>query len=482
LVTRDYTRLARRFPVWLLAVVPLLPVLGLGFFNDDYTGLALLGSGGWHEVWEFFHPSHFEFLRPLTVVVFKLELGLLGERAGPLHAAHLGLFVLAAWLTARLAARIAPAAAAWAPALALLYPGRLETVAWVAALFDLLALVLVLASLLLCTTPRWEGRPAKTVLLTAACFVSPLAKESAYALPLVVVGWEVLGVLPPAPRRARLVRSGAALAGAAAAAGFRLLALGGIGGYRDTTAGAALERLPRLPEMLARLLFVPVNTSYGRAATWLAISCAATMAVAALGLVRGDAAARRLALAGLVLLVAGLLPPLAYLQPATLAWSHSRFIALPGAGVVLLAASGLAGWRRASPVLGALLAVAWAGTTLFNLQPYLWAARGRDAIVATVDAVTRSPHGHDVWIAGPILMYRGAQLLGGRAQDAISRALPGRDIRVDSEFAQRDQRRQVGPPPPVERREQHLFRFDPDGPALLPIDSFVPVTPPSYAW
>jgi hypothetical protein len=36
-----------RMPVWFLAAVLLLPLLGVGFLNDDFVGIADLGPRGW---------------------------------------------------------------------------------------------------------------------------------------------------------------------------------------------------------------------------------------------------------------------------------------------------------------------------------------------------------------------------------------------------------------------------------------------------
>jgi hypothetical protein len=453
---------------WLAAVLPLLPLLGIGFFNDDYEGLTRFARRGWLGVLEQFHPAHFEFLRPLGFLFFRIELSAFGTRGWPFHLVHIALFVAAALLAGSLAARMAgPRAGVWAPALALLYPGRVETVAWVAAIFDLLALALVTAALVLAVGGEWRGwrRPAA---LAGLAFIAPLAKESAYALPLVVLAWEALGVLADARLRDRLVRCAAVLAGAALAVGFRLSALGGVGGYAGTSLAALPRALTRLPEALVSVVLMPVNPTYGVASSIAAVLCATAFAAALVGAWRHRAACR-LVLAGLALALIGLAPAALYLNPVTVAWDNSRLVALAGLGVALAAAGGLAPSGRWRTVAGTVLVAAWAGATLVNVQPWLAAGRARDAMLDTIEKATRGPGPQAVWVAGPILDYRGARFLGGRLQDAVDLAIPGRRIVVDSEFLQRDQGRPVGPPRVPAGTTLHLFRFDPELRQLVPM-------------
>ncbi len=458
-------------PWWLLAAIPLLAVVRIGLFNDDFVGFVEFAGRGWAGVLAQFHPHDFEFLRPLGFAFFRVELDLFGGHAAYFHLAHLALFVVAAALAGRIAGRLAgPGAAAWAPALALLYPARIETVAWLAALFDLLALVLVEAALLLVLSPRWERPAPKLALLAALGFLAPLAKESAYALPLVIAAWELLGILAPASRRIRLARGVATAVGATAAIGFRYAALGGVGGYAGTSLRATLPRLARLPECVGRVLFLPVNPGYGA----LSVG-AAVLAGAALALILAAAArtphqrSGKAMLAALAVVVAGLLPALPYLQPATMVWSQNRNLAITGLGAALLATVAIASLRRSRAWLGGALLAAWCGAALLNLASWQAAARCRDTILAGIERATRAPGTHTIWVAGQIDEIHGAQLLGGRLAEAVRLALPARQIEVDSESAQHWQDRAIGPPRAA-GGALHLFRFDPAMPALFPLD------------
>jgi len=467
--------------VWLAAVVVLLPLLGVGFLNDDFVGIVDLGPLGWAAVLDQFHPTGSEFLRPLGFVMFRTELSLFGTRAWLFHASHLALFVLAAWLAGKLASRLAGhAAAGWTAALALLYPGRTEVVAWIAAVFDLLALLLTSAALLLAAAPDWDRNRIRAPALAALCFIAPLTKESAYAIPIVVLAWELLGVLGSAGPVTRLLRCSCAFAGAVFAFGFRLLALGGIGGYAGSPLASAESKVWKLPGMLARVVLAPVNPTYSLASRILSALCLAAAVGVVAALLRGSwrIGVRPIA-AGLLLALLGLLPALPYLDPVNLVWSQSRLITLSGLGVALAAAAALAqAPKRWSNSAGVLLLAAWAATAILNGLPWLDAARCRDALLAGIEKVTRAPGAHWVWVAGPINDYRGAQLLGGRLAEAVIVAMPNRAVHADSEFLQQQQHRPVGPPTIGKEGTLHVLRFDPSPPRTTPIEWHAPAAPP----
>lgn len=460
-------------PLWLLAALPLLPALGVGFLLDDWIGLAQLTESGWSAVAAQLRPMGGQFLRPLGWALFQLDLGLFGLRPVAFHAVHLGLFVLAAWLTGRLAARLGgdDRVAGTAAALALLYPGRTESYAWLATVFDLLALVFVLALLLFHLRWRAEARPGRLVGLAALAFVAPLAKESAYAALPWILTWELVpGLAEPAPRRGRWATGAAVAGGFGLAAVYRLWALGGVGGYAGTSAGGTASRLGALPETVLRAAFDPVNPRYGLASTVLRVACAVALAavlVAATAQARRQPEARRLLLAGLGLALAGLLPALPYLEPSA-RWTTSRYFTLFGAGLAIAAAA-LRGRSRAAGAAIAGLIVAWTAATALNLRPWIAAAGARDAILRGVGEDTRSAGRHRVWIDGPINEIDGAHLLGGALEAAVQVSFPDREIEAGSAFFQKYQRRPVGPPPDEPGVELHRYRFDPKAGRLEPL-------------
>ncbi|HVN76181.1 MAG TPA: hypothetical protein VMT19_07695 [Thermoanaerobaculaceae bacterium] len=472
---------APRRALWLAAVVVLLPLLTVGFLADDFIGLVDLGARGWPMLLDELHPRDFEFFRPLGFLFFRTELSVFGARAWLFHASHLALFVVAAAMAGRVAARLAgPRAAGWVAALALLYPGRMEAAAWVAAMFDLLALLLTSAALLLATAPGWDRGARRPLALAGLCFVAPLAKESAFAIPIAIAAWEALGVLSPAPPARRLARCGGAFGGAALAFGCRLLTLGGVGGYAGTTLAAPTALAGRLAQGAVRAVFAPVNPTYGTASDIVTALCAAAAAAAFLALLLPSSRdAVRPAMAGLALAVAGLLPALPYLDPSALAWSHSRFITIAGMGIAVAVGVAVASsplrWRRA---LGGAAVAVWLLASVLNELPWLEAARCRDVMLDGIAGATRSPGQHSVWVAGHINETRGAQLLGGALAEAVALTLPGRAVRVDSEFLQAWQHRPVGPPSGASAGTVHVFRFDASPPRMVEVERRPPPVVP----
>lgn len=449
------------------ALAPLLPALTVGFLLDDFVGLVQARDGGWGWVLGKFAPRGEEFLRPVAYPVFMLEGLATGWHPVAMHAVHLCLFGVAAWLAGRLAVRLgAKASADWAAAFALLYPGRHETYTWLAGLFDLLALLLVTAGLLAALRARQRDAAPSVLPVAALAFLAPLAKEVGFVLPLVLAVWEVAGALPPARRSRRAAVVVAAASGAALAFAYRLAVLGAVGGYAGTGVAGAAHRLALLPEILFRMTVLPVNPAYGRLSTLLGAACIVTFATALVaGLRGGGRDALRVLAAGGTLAVLGLLPALPYLA-TDVVHHHSRYLSIAALGIAL-AASALpsASGRLARPATGLLLAV-WAGVTVLNLQPWREAARARDAILGGIEAATREPGEHVVWVAGEINEWRGAHVLGGDLGFAVEWEFPDRRITADSEFFQAFQRRPVSPPEVGPAVRLHLFRFEPLPPRL----------------
>ncbi len=453
---------------WLVAVGPLLPVMLLGFFNDDYAILDYVESAPGSQLLGYIHKAGFEFFRPAAILLFRAEYLLFGVRAQLFHAVNLGLLLVAAILAAKLLSRLAGRSTyAWAAAASLLYPARFEALAWVAALPDLLALVLLSSALLVLLETREVPSASRLVALGVLGFLTPLAKESGFALPLVALAWEFLGLLPPIPVRARVLRCGAVVSGSLAAAVLRTCVLGGMGGYRDTSIQAALHSLRGLVGMLVRVILVPVNPTFGLLSRAIAGACL----VSALFLLVAAARSRcwRVLAGALSVVLGGLLPPIAYLHRTELAWSHNRLVTITGLGVVLLLLSGLeeaSRWRR---LAASTLLVAWTAASLINLTAWLQADARRQLIVQTVERVTRAAGRHKVWIAGRIDDYYRGTRLAGHLPEAVRRAMPGRDVVVDSEHLQRYQGRPLVPPCSESGVQVHLFRFDPLTPELSPV-------------
>ena len=443
----------------------MLPALAVGFLQDDFVALDYVQQAGFGMVTDQLWPGGGEFFRPLGFVVLWLEYLAFGLTAPLWHATHLALFVLAAILTARLAARIVGSwVAPWACALALAYPGRLETSVWLVAVFDLLALLLVLTTLLV--ADRWwrVGERPAAVLVGVTTFLACLAKEVAFAAPLLLVALMFGTRSRQAGRLSTWLPIASSVLGALAAGVYRTLALGGLGGYQGTGLEMAVDKLPHLPAILLTTIFVPVNPLVGG---WSAVAEYACMIGAAIALLlistRRDSESvpsKQLAIVGAAFLVLGLIPALPYL-PSTVVYFQSRYLSVAAIGVVMMiaAAAGPGRWRRG---VVAAIVVSWCGTLLVNIQPWLEAARYRDIILEATEKTTQEPGTHVVWYQGAIHDVNGAHVLGGHLQHALRVTFPDRTIKVDSVFLQRYQGRPAVPPEAHQDEHFHVLRVEPD--------------------
>lgn len=450
-----------------------MPVLWLGFFNDDYAILDFAESAPGAQLLDYVHKAGFEFFRPVSLLLFRGEYLLFGARAQLFHAVNLGVLLGAAILAARLVSRLTGrSTCAWAAAASLLYPARFESLAWVAALPDLLALVLLSSARLLLVDTREMPSASRLAALGAPGFLTPLAKESGFALPLVALAWELLRLLPPIPARARVLRCGAVIAGglrkmrsnSLAAAVLRTYVLGGLGGYQHTSIQAALHNLRGILGVLVRVILVPVNPTFGLPSRAIAVACLVSALLLLVAAVRSRR--WRVLLGALCVVVGGLLPAIAYFDQVNLAWSHNRLVTIAGLGVVLLLAPGFDGASRWRCLSGSMLLLAWTAASVLNLVAWVEADARRELIVQTIESVTREPGRHKVWIAGRIDDYYRGTRLAGHLPEAVRRAIPGRDVVVDSEHLQRHYGRPVVPPCAESAVRVHLFRFDPLTPEL----------------
>ncbi|MBS0211830.1 MAG: hypothetical protein JSR26_01445 [Proteobacteria bacterium] len=154
------------------------------------------GHGAWRAI--FLGPADWRYFRPLGLGLFALELRWFGALPAPMHLLsillHLVNTALVGALGWRLSRERSPAAdPRWAVAFSMavfgLHPVIVEAVAWIAAQFDLLSTMFILAGLLL---DRLIAKTWLRAALVAVCFfLAACAKESAIVFPalLVLLEW-----------------------------------------------------------------------------------------------------------------------------------------------------------------------------------------------------------------------------------------------------------------------------------------------------
>jgi hypothetical protein len=249
--------------ILLLATACLARALPFYFLSDEFVLLGHARIYQWsHLRYGLTHAGGDGFFRPLVYAWQGLEARWAGVNPVWWHISGLAIHLAIAWLVYRLARRLYPGTQAplWAAALFALHASHVEPVSYMAANFDLLATLFVVAGLLLflryCET-RAIGFMAASLACQAAALLS---KESAYVFPplAMLLAW----------RRARLRVTFPWWILAAAMFVYRWRLLGGIGGYRDPATGApqvwqlsAIGVLKALALRIWAVFYFPVNWS-----------------------------------------------------------------------------------------------------------------------------------------------------------------------------------------------------------------------------
>ena len=157
------------------------PVLTLGWLSDDWV-LADRAARG-----EFISAAH-EFVRPVPLLVWR-ALFALGGAAPATHALNLLLHAVNGAATVVLARELgASRQSAWFAGLAfLVWPTQIEAIAWASCIFDVLMTAAVLAVILLYT--RWATclTGPRVALILAAAALALASKETAVAIPALLV-------------------------------------------------------------------------------------------------------------------------------------------------------------------------------------------------------------------------------------------------------------------------------------------------------
>jgi hypothetical protein len=316
--------------------------LGFAFVFDDYTHLgnasmetasAMLQRALWR------HPQGLDvFFRPIGYISYWLNFRWAEFSPTAWHAygllLHLLNVVLVFVLCRKLFASLLPPLTA--SLVFALHGAHVEAVCWPAAQFDLLATLFVLLALIFSVN--------RNAALVAVCaMLACLSKESAYALPLLIVCTAFF--FPRQQRKPIFLNAGWSALGCLCVFSYRLWFMQGIGGYSTTP-----RLLGVLEAVLFRLwsfLFMPLNWSV-MPSLWMALPLLVVVVVALLATVRTIPLA-----AALAFTVCAALPVFAVLLIG-FDMSKSRLLYLPSVGVCLVWAVVAEGSRRASLLAAAL--------------------------------------------------------------------------------------------------------------------------------
>jgi len=437
----------------LAAVLPHLHSLTIGFVSDDY-GLAWIARDAGSAAEAMRSRGLISFLRPLVMLGWWVADRVWGGAPVGHHIAAILVHTANSLLVYAIGRKLIGSSygALLGALLFAVHPLHVEPVCWPAAGADVLCTGFSLLSLLAVHT-YWTAAPggARPVLLggaLAAFLLALLSKEAALALPGVIVLVVVLGGDSESRQECRsygpascghvqrklgdvALIVGAYVIVLAAYLGWRMQALGGLGGY-------TLPRtfwntiFPSNPLLLVGDFLFPVHTTLfagmGSVASWLVVTA---MAAGVLWWLAGmdRVPGRRLWLwVGSVFLLA--IPSWTFRwQPsASLEWT--RFGYLPTIGLAwlfgdLCAGRGL-GWKRSGAVATCIVAAS-AALTIWYVMPWREAGHlARQALAAGVKTIEEhtTPQGPPtLYVRGLPEAYRGAPVLANCYPQAINLAL-----------------------------------------------------------
>ena len=318
---------------WLTTRVPLL--------FDDYTDLKMAAHETFAQVVGAFH-IHPKggvafFFRPLGDLTYWVDFKWAGVNPFPWHLWNLVVHILTSLLVYVLARQLLLGRffAMISGLIFAIHGSRPEVVSWMGARYDLLAAFFVLLSLI--TFDQYlEGTNRRRwwYSLMVGCFVlALLSKESAYCLPLLVLGF--IPFKPPS-NRTMIFKTALVLLGTATAVFlYRYWLLKGIGGYKTSGEATVLQfnALRTFRGLFFRewaFLFFPINWS-SSLGLWTKLAIAMFLAVLCAVLIRSRH--QRLCLLSSLFIAIAATLPVQHLVLLSYDLAGSRVLYLPMLGV-----------------------------------------------------------------------------------------------------------------------------------------------------
>ena len=383
---------ARGLGVALVALLAYWQATQVGFLSDDhlFVAFAQFRTGDFSLLRV--SPNGL-FYRPLGTVVWRLQFDLWRHNAAAYHVVSVGLHALNSVLVVALARHFWPRRPGLALSAGLLFavlPFSIETVVWLSSLYDLLATLFYLLTLLVFIRAWRGGSPWLYALGLGLYQLCLWSKEAAFSLPL-VLGVVAL-LLPERPRPRTIVLSVLPLLGLVAINLAQRIAMrGDIGGYTETVYGDWRQVLINLGAVGVKLL-APYNLRlFGPVRLWVTL-----LSMTALGLL-GLWAARRqrtvwLSAAWLALTVAVFVN----ISGVGADLQNTRYLYLPAVGYVIGlvevlqgAARWMGGQRR---WLGRAAVAGLAGyyfvLAQVQIQPWITATRISDSLAEEIHTLT----------------------------------------------------------------------------------------------
>ncbi len=298
--------------------------------------------------------------RPLGFVSLWLDRALFHDHVWAYHLQNLLLHFANALLVMFLARRLGltQTAARWAGALFLTAAITYEPVMWPSARFDLWAMLFTTVALL--ASARFLKGEARTWMGAAlTCYaLAVCSKESGYAYPLLlailVLTWPMGS--KPADRMRRSIQIGAGvLIVTLAMLAIRKAVLGGAGGYPGTATTPSIHlsfSLATIRIVLARAMqmsMLSVNLGYPTPAILLLVISGFAVVLALAAIMGASIAPRRSVLVAYVF--AATLPVAPLISWLDFHAQHVRYLYMPAAFVMMLAAAALSNTRRPAALL-----------------------------------------------------------------------------------------------------------------------------------